>query len=71
MKQITLNIPDKKYPAFIKLINSLDYVKKAETERDLTKAEILAGIKEGFEEAKLIKAGKLKGRPINELLDEL
>ncbi len=71
MKQVILNIPDKKYPAFMKLISTLDYVKKGEVEETLTKEEILAGIKEGFEEAKLIKSGKLKGRPIKELLDEL
>ena len=71
MKQVTLNIPNKKYPAFMKLIDSLDYVKKTEEERDLTKEEILAGIKQAVKEVKLIKAGKLKARPIQELLDEL
>ena len=55
----------------MKIIEGLDYVKNIEIERDLTKAEKLAGIREGFEEAKLIKAGKLKGHPISELLDEL
>lgn len=71
MKQVVLNIPDKKYPVFMKLINSLDYVRKVEQEDEPTKEEILAGIKQAFEEVKLIKAGKLKARPINELLDEL
>ena len=36
-----------------------------------TKAEILAGIRQGVLEMKLIKAGKLKGRPARELLNEL
>jgi hypothetical protein len=36
-----------------------------------TKEEILGGIREAVEEMKLIKAGKLKGRPVQELLDEL
>ena len=39
--------------------------------KEPTKAEILAGIKQGFKEAMLIIAGKMKGRPIQELLDEL
>lgn len=36
-----------------------------------TKEQILDGIREAVEEMKLIKAGKLKGRPVQELLDEL
>ena len=36
-----------------------------------TKAEILAGVEEAFECAKLAREGKIKGRPIEELLDEL
>ena len=40
-------------------------------EPELTKEEILANIKQGVEEVKLVIAGKLKGRPARELLDEL
>jgi hypothetical protein len=36
-----------------------------------TKEQILANIKQGVEEVKLVIAGKLKGRPARELLDEL
>ncbi len=36
-----------------------------------TKNEILDGIREAVNEVKLVKAGKLKGRPVQELLDEL
>jgi hypothetical protein len=36
-----------------------------------TKEQILGGIREAVEEMKMIKAGKLKGRPVQELLDEL
>ena len=36
-----------------------------------TKEQILDGIREAMQEMKLIKAGKLKGRPVQELLDEL
>jgi len=36
-----------------------------------TKEQILDGIREAVNEMKLIKAGKLKGRPVQELLDEL
>lgn len=40
-------------------------------EPELTKQDILDGIRQGVLEMKLVKAGKLKGRPLNELLDEL
>lgn len=40
-------------------------------EPEPTKEEILAGIKQSFEELKLIQAGKLKATPLKELLDEL
>lgn len=40
-------------------------------ETELTKEQILANIKQGVEEVKLVIAGKLKGRPARELLDEL
>lgn len=40
-------------------------------EPEQTEEEILNNIKQAVEEMKLIKAGKLKGRPARELLDEL
>lgn len=40
-------------------------------ESEQTEEEILNNIRQAVEEMKLIKAGKLKGRPLQELLDEL
>jgi hypothetical protein len=40
-------------------------------EPEPTKAEILAGIKEAVEEVKLIKAGKIQAKSLNDLLNEL
>ncbi len=40
-------------------------------EPNLTKAQILENIRVAVEEMKLIKSGKLEGRPARELLDEL
>ena len=37
----------------------------------MTKAELIADLNEMCEEVKLIRAGKLKGRPAEELLNEL
>ncbi len=36
-----------------------------------SKEQILQGLKEAFQELKLIQQGKLKARPAKELLDEL
>ena len=36
-----------------------------------TKEEILAGVEEAFEHAKLAREGKVQGRPIEDLLNEL
>jgi hypothetical protein len=40
-------------------------------EPELTKEQILDNIRQGVEEVKLVIAGKLKGRPLQDLLDEL
>ena len=40
-------------------------------EPNLTKAQILDNLRNAFKEMKLIKAGKLQGRPARELLEEL
>jgi hypothetical protein len=72
MKQVILSVPVKKYPFFIELVKSLGFVKKVEEISDGSKKEeILAGIQRAVEEMKLVKVGKLKGRPVQELLDEL
>lgn len=71
MKQVTLHITDKKYPLFMELVKSLDFVKKIEADEEPTKEQILQGIREAIEEVKLIKAGKLKGIPAKELLNEV
>lgn len=71
MKQVILSVPDKKYEFFIELVKSLEFVKEVEEVREPGKKETLEGIRQAVEEMKLVKAGKLKGRPAQELLDEL
>ncbi|MBK6835641.1 MAG: hypothetical protein IPG89_15745 [Bacteroidetes bacterium] len=53
MRQLTLQITDKKYPLFIELIKSLDFVKKIEEEP--TKEEILANLTESIKQVNKIK----------------
>ena len=60
MKQITLNIKDDKFQFFMELIKSLDFVQVEENNDGDTKEAILSNIKNGLEEVKHFKQGKLK-----------
>jgi hypothetical protein len=72
MKEITVQVSDEKHEMFLELMKSLSFVKKVKTVDDEpTKEEILDGIRQAVKEVNLIKQGKLKARPIQELLDEL
>lgn len=53
-------------------IHSVDVTSEPAAEyKPLTKKEILSGLNEAFEEAKLAREGKLQGRPLKDVLDEL
>jgi hypothetical protein len=41
MSQVTLHIPDNKYPFFIELVMSIDFIKKIEVDEERTKKQIL------------------------------
>ncbi len=61
MKQVTVEIPDKKYPFFMELVKSLG-LKNVSSAKKQGKNDIRADIKDAVEEMKLIKAGKKKAR---------
>ena len=71
MRQITLHITNKEYNHFVELAKNLHYVKKIELDDEPTKEEILAGIKQGLEEVKLLQQGKLKATSLKDFLNEL
>jgi hypothetical protein len=74
MKQITLQIPDKKFPFFMELLKNLGLEKKArvaQEEKEPSKQEILQGIREAAEEVKLAKQGKVKLKSFESFLNEL
>ena len=74
MKQITLEIPDKKFPFFMELLKNLGLEKKARVakeEKEPSKEEILQGIREAAEEVKLAKQGKVKLKSFESFLNEL
>ncbi|MEO6682922.1 MAG: hypothetical protein ABIN48_08850 [Ginsengibacter sp.] len=70
MKEITLYIPEKKFPFFMELINSLDFVQK-EVDTVTSKEQATKGFKEAVRQINLVKQGKLKARDARELLNEL
>ena len=71
MKQVTLHIPDNKYPVFMELAHSLNFVKKIEVDENPAKEKILKGVRQAVKEMNLVKAGKLKARDARELINEL
>jgi hypothetical protein len=77
MKQVIINIPENKFSFFMKLMRSLNFVKVVEpapaSEEQLTpeQKEIWKNVKQGFIELKLEEEGKIKFRPVEELLNEL
>lgn len=70
MKQVTIQVPDKKYPFFLELVDNLG-LKKVHSDNKPGKEQVLAGVKEAVEELKLVKAGKKKARNAEDFLNEL
>lgn len=66
MKQLTLNIADNKFKAFLKFIETLDYVKVEEVDGNL-----IEGIENGLTEVKQIKEGKISKQSAKDFLNEL
>lgn len=72
MKQVTLNIPDNKYPFFIELIKSLNFV-KVPGESTLTKEqlEFVKGTKKSLKQVEQHLKGEIKLKSANQLLEEI
>jgi hypothetical protein len=71
MRHITVYTTDKEYSHFVELVKNLHYVQKIETDEEPTKEEILSNLKNGLEEMRLIKEGKLKTTTLSDFLHEL
>lgn len=70
--KILLDIKDSKAAAFIELIKGISFI-KAEP-MGASDVELFNEIKEiqkAFKNAELIKSGKIKSRPVEDLLNEL
>jgi len=72
MAIVTLQINDKKLQFFKDLISNFSFVKIKETELDEdTDEEVIANIKQGIKEMRMIEDGKMESRPAREFLKEL
>jgi len=70
--RIVLTVSPRKYDFLIELLRNLDFVKVEQDKDDGdSREEILDNLKQAAKDIKLIKAGKLEGRPARELLKEL
>ncbi len=67
--KVLLEIQDHKAAFVMELLNSLSFVqaKPVDSDKDL----LITEIKEAVENVKLAKQGKLKAKPLQELLNEL
>ena len=67
--KVLLDIKDSKAASLLEVLRGLPYVKTESLSGE--KVVLIKEIKEAVEEMKLIRAGKLKARPVKELLDEV
>ncbi len=67
--KLLLDVKDEKVPFVLEVLKNFKFVKTKELSPH--KADVLESIKEAVEEMKLIKFGKLKSRPVEELINEL
>ena len=67
--KLILDVRDDKAAFLLELLKNFKFVKTEEVISH--KEEVLGNIREAVEEMKLIKAGKAKGIPAKDLIDEL
>ena len=74
VRTILLTIPDQHYSFIKELVSSIDYLQVTETGIDdpiPTAAEFAEGMRSAVAEVKEIKAGKKKGKSLEQFLNEL
>ncbi len=68
--KILLDIKDSKATFFMEVLKNFSFVREATPLSD-AKAELMQDIREAVEELKLVRAGKLKARDAEDLINEL
>lgn len=78
MRQITLSLPDRQFPFFMKMVKGFDfikiekYIKVAESSLSVEHKHILDGISKGVNEVNLHnRQGKIKLQSGDEFVEEL
>lgn len=73
MRQVTLNISDGKFDAFMGIIKDLDFVQIQETHADMSDSEtdIITNVTQGFIELKAYNKGEIEFTSAQDFLDEL
>lgn len=66
MKQVTLNIADSKFNAFLEFIKTLDYVKVEDVEE-----KAMEELQSSLKQVKLMREGKLPKQSAQDFLNEL
>ena len=69
MKQVVLNVDEKKYKFFMELVKNFDFITVAAG--DAAKKQMLKEIAQGMQEAVLADKGKIKTRSAKSFLNEL
>lgn len=70
-RQVVLKVAEQKYKFFMELLRSFDFVKIEEENNGDSREEIIANLRQAAKDLKLLKAGQLETRPVEELLSEL
>ena len=66
MKQLTLNISDNKYHAFLEFIKTLDYVEIPEADK-----KSLSELQNSLKQVKMMQEGKIEKQNAQDFIDEL
>ena len=67
--KLLVDVKDSKVDFVVELLNSLPFTKTKKLSAD--KAQLLSELNEAIENVNLVKQGKLKAKPLKQLLDEL
>jgi hypothetical protein len=67
--KIVVEVKESKVEFLLELLRSLPFVKTTTVQDE--KTAVLESVRTAVDQMKQVKAGKLKGRPVQDLLDEL
>jgi len=67
--KLIVDVQDNRVPFFMELISSLSFVKAKPISKE--KAVLMGEIEEAVKNVRLAKEGKIKAKPLSELLDEI